>query len=110
VQERLIHTYLPHAAPLACCACLDCVFPIWFTQCSRDWYTHAMLGPYHAMTMPFWKQFHKAMTQRGMGMAWHVWVSIGCPETAYGRLACVRLHLATTWSFTKVVIRSIPIP
>jgi hypothetical protein len=28
VQERLIHTYLPHAAPLACCACLDCVFPI----------------------------------------------------------------------------------
>jgi hypothetical protein len=45
---------------------LDCVFPIWFTQCSRVWFTHAMLCPCHGTTMPFWKRLLKAMAQRGM--------------------------------------------
>jgi hypothetical protein len=45
----------------------------------------------------------------GMGMAWHVWISIGCPETACGRPARFRLLPATTRSSTKVVIRSISI-
>jgi hypothetical protein len=60
---KLIHTY--HAVPLPrpCCSsamlfpCLtlslpcraakgsDCVFPIWFTQCGRFWFTHAMPRP-----------------------------------------------------------------
>jgi hypothetical protein len=47
--------------------------------------------------------------RRGMGIAWHWWISIGRPETACGRPACVRLLLATTWSYTMGVIRSIPI-
>jgi hypothetical protein len=61
----------------------------------------------HATTMPFWKRLLKATAQRSM--AWCVWISIGRPETACGRPACIRRLLATTRSSTKVVIRSIPI-
>jgi hypothetical protein len=88
---------------------LYCVFPIWFTQCGRVWFTHAMPCPCHATTMPFWKQLLKATAQRGMGMAWHMWINIGRPETACGRPARVRLLPATTRNFRKVVDRSIPI-
>jgi hypothetical protein len=60
VLSRLIHTY--HAVPLPCRAAkgLDCVFPIWFTQCGRVLFTHAMPCPCHATTMPFWKRLLKA--------------------------------------------------
>ena len=36
-----------HAIPLPCRAAkgLECVFPLWFTQCSRVWFTLAMLRP-----------------------------------------------------------------
>jgi hypothetical protein len=50
---------------------LDCVFPIWFTECGRVWFTRAMPHLCHATTMPFWKWLLKAMAQHGMGMAWH---------------------------------------
>ena len=38
-----------HAVPLPCRAamCLECVFPIWFTQCGRVWFTLAMPRPCH---------------------------------------------------------------
>jgi hypothetical protein len=67
---RLIHTY--HAVPLPCRAAksLYCVFPIWFTQCGRIWFTYAMPRPCHATTMPFWKRLLKATAQRLMGAAW----------------------------------------
>jgi hypothetical protein len=67
-----------HAVPLPCRAakCLDCVFPIWFTQCGRVWFTHAMPRTCHATTMPFWKRLLKATAQRGMGMG----------------MACVNFH------------------
>jgi hypothetical protein len=100
-----------HAAPmpLSCAAkSLGCVFPIWFTQCGRVLFTHAMPRPCHATTMPFWKRLLKDTPQRGMGMAWHVWISIGRPETACGRPVRMRVFPATTRSYTKV-IRSIPI-
>ena len=44
-----------HAVPLPCRAakCLEFIFPIWFTQCSRVWFTLAMPCPYYAPTMPF---------------------------------------------------------
>ena len=32
---------------------LECVFPIWFTQCGRVWFTLTMSRPCHALTMPF---------------------------------------------------------
>ena len=69
-----------HAVPLPCRAAksLECVFPIWFTQCGRVWFTLAMPCPCHALT--------KATTQHdrlstavlccgleksGMVRAWH---------------------------------------
>jgi hypothetical protein len=38
-----------HAVPLPCRAAegLECVFPIWFTQCARVWFTLAMPRPCH---------------------------------------------------------------
>jgi hypothetical protein len=44
-----------HAVPLPCRAakCLKCVFPIWFTQCGRVWFTLATPRLCHALTMPF---------------------------------------------------------
>jgi hypothetical protein len=101
-----------HTTPFSCrshaAKGLNCIFPIWFTQCGRVWFTHAMPRPCHVTTMPFWKWLLKATAQRGMGMAWHVWISIGLLEMACGRPARVRLFPATTRSSTKV-IRSIPI-
>jgi hypothetical protein len=35
---------------------LECVFPIWFTQCGRVWFTLAMPRPYHALTMSFFSR------------------------------------------------------
>ena len=47
-----------HAVPLPCRAAkdLECVFPIWFTQCGRVWFTLAMPRPCHALTMPFFSR------------------------------------------------------
>jgi hypothetical protein len=56
-----------HAIPPPCRAakCLECVFPIWFTQCSRVWLTLDMPCPCHALTMPRpWEE------RIGQSMAW----------------------------------------
>jgi len=47
-----------HVIPLPCRAakCLECVFPIWFTQCGRVWFTLAMPRPCHALTMSFFSR------------------------------------------------------
>jgi hypothetical protein len=47
-----------HAIPLPTRATkgLECVFPIWFTQCGRVWFTRAMPRPCHALTMPFFSR------------------------------------------------------
>jgi len=47
-----------HAVPLPCRAAkgLECVFPIWFTQCGRVWFTLAMPRPCHALTTPFFSR------------------------------------------------------
>jgi hypothetical protein len=47
-----------HAVPLPCRAVkgLECVFPIWFTQCGRVRFTLAMPLPCHALTMPFFSR------------------------------------------------------
>jgi hypothetical protein len=44
-----------HTVPLPCRAAkgLEFVFPIWFTQCGRVWFTLSMPRPCHALTMPF---------------------------------------------------------
>jgi hypothetical protein len=93
----LIHTY--HAVPLPCRSAkgLDCVFPIWFTQCGHVWFTHtmpfrsrsakglncvcpiwftqcgrvsfthAMPSPCHPTNMPFWKRPLKATARSRKG-------------------------------------------
>jgi hypothetical protein len=108
-----------HAVPLPCHAIpyhtmpchaakgLDCIFPIWFTQCGRVCFTHTTSRQCHATTMPFWKWPLKASAQPDM--AWHVWISIGRPETACWRPARVRLLPATTRNSTDVVIGNIRI-
>jgi hypothetical protein len=80
--------YRSHAAPMPCRQEFRFIFPIWFTQCGRLWFTHGMPRPCHATTIPFWKRLIKTMAQRGMGMAWLVRISIGRPETACGQHAC----------------------
>jgi hypothetical protein len=47
-----------HVVPLPCRAAkrLECVFPIWFTQCGRVWFTLAMPRPCHALTMQFFSR------------------------------------------------------
>jgi hypothetical protein len=60
-----------HTVPLPCRAAkgLECVFPIWFTQCSRVWFTLAMPRPCHALTMPFFPrpQHSTAVERRPVG-------------------------------------------
>jgi hypothetical protein len=48
---------------------LECVFPIWFTQCGRVWFTHTMPCPCHALTMPFFSRSRHstAVERRPMG-------------------------------------------
>ena len=72
-----------HAVPLPWRAVkgLECVFPIWFTQCGRVLFTFAMPRPCHALTMPFFSrpQHSTAVSRRpccgleknGMVGAWH---------------------------------------
>ena len=84
---------LTHSMPCPCRAAkgLECVFPIWFTQCGRVWFTLAMPRPCHALTMPFFSRpRHSATVKTACGAA-----SVQLP--------------ATTRSSKKIVIRSIPI-
>jgi hypothetical protein len=43
-----------HAVPMPChsAKALDCVFPIWLTQCGRVWFTHIMPFPCRSPAMP----------------------------------------------------------
>ena len=85
-----------YAVPLPCRAAkgLECVFPIWFTQCGRFWFTFAMPCPCHAPTMPFFLKAtaqhdrlstaccavtlrRTAWSEHGKGMAWQVWIRHG---------------------------------
>ena len=83
-----------HAVPLPCRAAKgsECVFPIWFAQYGRVWFTLVMPMPCSDHAVLF-----KATAQDGR------W------ETACVRPARIRLLPDTTRSSTKVVIRSIPI-
>ena len=98
----MVHTHIKaeshipcraHAVPLSFCAAkgLDCVFPVWFTQCGRVWVTLAM-------PMPMPCSDHAVLL---IATAQHV-----RQQKAYGLPARVRLLPATTRSSTKI-IRSI---
>jgi len=73
VLLRPIHTQ--HVVPMSfhCHAVLlkglECVFPIWVTQCGLTWFTLAMPCPFHALTMPFFSrpQHSTAVERRPVG-------------------------------------------
>ena len=70
-----------HAIPLPCRAAkrLECVFPIWFTQCGRVWFTLAMPCSDHAVLLKATAQHGRLSTARrccgleknGMVGAWY---------------------------------------
>jgi hypothetical protein len=103
-----------HAIPLPSRAAkgLDCVFPIWFTQCGRVWFKHAMPCSCHATTMLFWKWLLKAAKQHGMGAewAWHGMCELASTIQGWhvGVLPVFRFF-QLSHSSMKVVIWSIPI-
>ena len=88
-----------HAIPLPCRAAksLECVFPIWFTRCSRVWFTLAMSCPCraHAMLWPCRSSQGHGTARRPRDGLWAT-----CP---------LSVSSVTTRSSTKIVIRSIPI-
>jgi hypothetical protein len=56
-----------HVVPLPCRAAkgLECVLPIWFTQCGHAWFTLAMQRPCPAPTMPFFSRpRHRTAVER----------------------------------------------
>jgi hypothetical protein len=65
---------VPMPFPCRSAKALDCVFPIWFTQCGRVWLTHTMPFPCHATNMPFWKRLPKARagSRQGDDMRRHI--------------------------------------
>ena len=70
-----------HAVPMSCRAAkgLECVFPIWFTQCGRVWFTIAMPCSDHAVLLKATAQHGRRETavlccgleKNGMVGAWH---------------------------------------
>jgi len=64
---RPIHTWHAVPMPRPCRAAkgLECVFPIWCTQCGRVWFTLAKPRPCHVLTMPFFSRpLHRAAVER----------------------------------------------
>jgi hypothetical protein len=57
-KYRYCKGWFTHSMPCPCHAAkgLECVFPIWFTQCGRVWFTLGMPRPCHALTMPFFSR------------------------------------------------------
>jgi hypothetical protein len=86
----------PMPVPLPCRAAkgLECVFPLWFTQCGRVWFTLAMPRPYHP---------RPCHSSQGHGTAWPSRVGLwaNCPRSASSGYHA---------EFHEVVIRRIPIP
>jgi hypothetical protein len=84
-----------HAVPLPCRAAegLECVFPIWFTQCGRVWFTLAMPRPCHP---------RPSRSSQGHGTTWP---SRECLWTNCSRSASSGYHP----EFHEVVMRRITI-
>ena len=83
LSQSSIKDRFTHIMPCPCRVAkgLEYVFPIWFTQCGRVWFTLAMPRPCHAPTMPFFSRPQHGRRQRavlfcgleknGMAWAWH---------------------------------------
>jgi hypothetical protein len=92
VRPCLIHTY--HAVPLTCRAAQgsDCVFPIWFTQCGRVWFTHTMRSSCRARAMSWPCRSVSDFSRPRHSVAW--------ARHGHG-MACVNYHRSSrdgTWT------------
>jgi hypothetical protein len=70
-----------HAVPLPCRAAkgLECVFPIWFTQCGRVWLTLVMPRTCPAPTMPLYSRpRHTTAVPRSASSGYHAEFHEGC--------------------------------
>jgi hypothetical protein len=56
IADRAHAVLMPFPCPCRAAKGLECVFPIWSTQCGRVWFTLAMPRPCHAPTMPFFSR------------------------------------------------------
>ena len=92
-----------HSMPFPCRAAkgLECVFPIWFTQCGRVWFTLAMPRPCHALTMPFFSRpRHSTAVERR---------PVGYPTAfSFFRLPCGVPRRLLTEAYQSSSQRSIP--
>jgi hypothetical protein len=99
INRKLSKGRFTNSMPRPCRAAkgLERVFPIWFTQCGRVWFTLVMPRPCPAPTMPFFSRprHRTAVERRPVG-----------DRPAFGFF---QLPPATTRSSTKVVISHIPI-
>ena len=79
-----------HAVPLPCSAAkgLECVFPIWFTQCGRVWFTLAMPCSDHAVLLKATAQYSTAVSRRpccAMALRRTAWSENGMGAARHGR-------------------------
>jgi hypothetical protein len=69
VKGRFTHS-MPRLCPSPAMPCpwsLECVFPVWFTQCGRVWFSLVMPRPCPALTMPFFSRpQHRTAVERGL--------------------------------------------
>jgi hypothetical protein len=120
------------AVPLPCHAAkgLECVFPIWFTQCGCVWFTLTMPCPCHALTLLFFARprystaverrpvgylptfgfFHlprrvpqKLLSEAYQSSQWSIPTTVksGSSTLQKRRELAVQIFPATMWTFTK---------
>jgi hypothetical protein len=78
---------------------LECVFPIWFTQCGYVWFTLVILCPRHALTMPFFSRPCNSMAVKEMacGLPAHVQLFPATMQSSMKDTALSEQGRGTTW-------------
>jgi hypothetical protein len=96
-----------HAVPMPCLAAkgLECVFPIWFTQCSHNWLTLAMPRPCHALIMPFFSRSRHSTAVEGRLVGYlPVFGFFRLPRRIPRRLSSEAYQSSSQWSITTIVV------
>ena len=76
---------------------LECVFPIWFTQCGRVWFTLAIPCPCHAPIMPFFSRPQHSTTVCAVTLRRTAWSEHGTASVNQTRPHCVN-QMGKTYS------------
>jgi hypothetical protein len=127
----LIKGRFTHGMPRPCrgAESLECVFPIWFAQCGRVWFTLAVPRPCNALTMPFFSRprHSTAVERRPVGYRpafgffwlprgvprrllseayqspsqWSIPTTVKSGSSTLQKRPAVRVFPAAMWTFTK---------